>query len=304
MIRTVLAGSIALLLAMAAGTRAADAPRTGLSAEQIVEKHLAARGGQAAWRAVHTLSASGQLDAGSGDSVERSERMARLGAGASVHQAREKAAAAGAPAEVQQQVQLPFRLEIKRPRKSRLEIDFAGKTAVQVYDGTQGWKLRPFLNRSDVEPFTAEEAKQSAGQGIDELEGPLLDYAAKGTRVHLEGQDSVAGRPAYRLKLTLKDGATREIWIDTQNFLDVKVEGIPRRMDGRLHRVFVTQSDFRSTQGLMIPYSYDTQVEGYRDSHRMLLQAVLVNPPLEDARFAKPQSPAASAPAAPVASRQ
>jgi len=68
---------------------------------------------------------------------------------------------------------------MKRPGKSRVEIEFAGKTAVQVYDGTNGWKLRPYLNRNDVEPFTAEEAKSEAGKTLD---GPLVDYAAKGTR--------------------------------------------------------------------------------------------------------------------------
>src|SRR5256885_14389817 len=87
----------------------------------------------------------------------------------------------------QQQVQLPFRLEMKRPSKSRLEIDFAGKTAVQVYDGQQGWKLRPYLNRNDVEPFTADEAKAEASKA--DLEPPLVDYAAKGSQVALEGLD-------------------------------------------------------------------------------------------------------------------
>ena len=50
-------------------------------------------------------------------------------------------------------------MEAKRPDKSRVEIEFAGTTAVQVYDGTHGWKLRPFLNRSDVEPFRKKAAR-------------------------------------------------------------------------------------------------------------------------------------------------
>ena len=33
---------------------------------------------------------------------------------------------------------------------------------MQVYDGTQGWKLRPFLNRHEVETMTAEELKHTA----------------------------------------------------------------------------------------------------------------------------------------------
>ena len=44
-----------------------------LTAQQIVEKHVAARGGLQAWRAVQTMSWSGKMDAGAGDSVSRSK---------------------------------------------------------------------------------------------------------------------------------------------------------------------------------------------------------------------------------------
>ena len=55
--------------------------------------------------------------------------------------------------------QLPFVLEKKRPRKTRVELAFKNDTAVQVYDGVNGWKLRPYLGRKTVEPYSAEELK-------------------------------------------------------------------------------------------------------------------------------------------------
>ena len=259
----------------------------GLSVTQIVDKHVAARGGLQAWRAVQTLSVTGKLDAGTPDSVERSAKLALQGAGASAKRAERAAAAESVKAAAAQQVQLPFRLEMKRPRKSRLEIDFAGKTAVQVYDGQNGWKLRPFLNRDDVEPFTAEEAKAEAAKA--DLEGPLLDYAAKGTQVALEGMEPVEGHNAYKLKLTMKSGQVQHIWIDAQSFLDVKVEGAPRRLDGKMRNVWIYQRDFRSVQGLRVPYVYDTAIDGNPHSHKMLIESVAVNPALDDARFTKPQ---------------
>ena len=137
---SILAGAC-LAQALAAGET--KAPPAGVSVTQIVEKHVAARGGVKAWHAVQTLSVSGKLDAGTGDSVTRSMTMARQGVGASGRRAERAAAEAAAKEEAVRQVQLPFRLEMKRPHKSRLEIDFAGKTAVQVYDGQNGWKLRP-----------------------------------------------------------------------------------------------------------------------------------------------------------------
>ena len=274
-----------------------------LSAAQIVEKHVVARGGLQTWRAVQTLSVTGKMDAGYGDSAARSRRLAEGGLGASAKRAHANTVVGATQDKVDQQVQLPFRLEMKRPHKSRLEIDFAGKTAVQVYDGKNGWKLRPYLNRSDADPFTAEEAKTESEK--TELEGPLVDYAAKGTKVELAGVEAVAGHPAYKLKLTMKNGDTQHIWIDSQSFLDVKVEGTPRKMDGKMHKVWVMQRDFRAVQGLQIPFVCETVVEGYPQTHALTLQSVAVNTTLDDARFSKPQMVAAAAPAvstpAPVA---
>src|ERR1700736_5550036 len=146
------------LLAAARKTTAAR-----LSAAQVVKKHVSARGGLQAWRAVQTLSLSGRMDAGAGDSVTRSVRVAR-GPGAATQKTRRQIAAGAHKGGAEKQVQLPFTLARQRPNNSRLEIEFAGKTAVQVYDGTNGWKLRPYLNRLDVEPYTADELKLASTQ--------------------------------------------------------------------------------------------------------------------------------------------
>ena len=223
-----------------------------LTATQIVEKNVAARGGLQAWRTVKTLSMSGKLDAGG-----------------------------------KQKVQLPFMLEMERNRKTRLELQFNGQTAIQVYDGTNGWKLRPFLNRRDVEPYTPEELKAASMQA--DIDGPLVDYAAKGTKLQLEGIQSVEGHDAFNLKLTLKTGQVQHIWVDAQTFLDVKVEGTPRRLDGRFHPVATYLRDYRSVNGLMIPYVNETAVDGVKQTEKILVEKVIVNPKLEDSHFSKPR---------------
>src|SRR5262249_40034513 len=149
----------------------------------VVEKNIAARGGLNAWRAVRTLSWAGKMDAGG-----NSQRSLKVPGMPPPPAAKEPRA----------QLQSPFVMEMMRTRKSRLEIEFAGQTAVQVYDGTQGWKVRPFLNRHEVEPFTPAELEAAATQA--DLDGALVDYAAKGTRVELEGVEQVEGRDAYKLK--------------------------------------------------------------------------------------------------------
>ncbi len=251
-------------LAALAADNAAAAPT--LTADQVVAKNIAARGGLEAWRAVQSLSFSGQLEAGG-----------------------------------TQNVQLPFRMEFKRPRKSRVEIDFAKDTAIQVYDGANGWKLRPFLNRREVEPFKDDELKSAATES--ELDGPLVDFAAKGTTVDLEGVEKVDGRDAYKLKLTFKGGQVKHLWIDAQTFLDAKIEGAPRRLDGRMRGVEIYFRDYRSVNGLQIPYVLESVVQGAKQPHKLTIEKVEVNPQLDDALFTRasllgPQTPAAPAVAA------
>ena len=257
-----------------------------LTASQIVQKHVAARGGLQAWRGVQSMAWSGEMEVGYADSAERSARyvssaMARKGKAP-------RTSSAGGKDDSRKQAQVPFVLEMKRPAKSRIQIEFAGKTAVQVYDGSNGWLLRPYLNRDVWEPFTAEQARSQ--QGRWELDGPLIDAAAKGTRVELAGVERVEGRDAYKLKLTRKSGEVQHVWIDAKSFLDVKVEGTPRRMDGKMRTVWVTQRDFRSVQGVKVPFVLETAVDGYADTHRMTIEKVALNPRLDDARFVKPKA--------------
>ena len=241
--------SLAGCLAVTADTQ----PAPQLSASEIADRNVSARGGLQAWRAVQTMSYSGKMEAGG-----------------------------------KQNVQLPFVLELKRPRKTRVEIEFANDKAVQVYDGANGWKLRPFLNRRDIEPFSPDELKAAAMES--DLDGPLVDHATKGTKVDLEGVEKVEGHDAYKLKLTMKDGLTRHLWVDTQTFLEVKIEGTPRRLDGRMRPVEIYYRDYRNVGGLTLPYVLETTVQGVRQSHKMTIETVQVNPRLDDSLFTKPKA--------------
>jgi hypothetical protein len=197
------------------------------------------------------------------------------------------------------EVQLPFVMELKRPRKMRFELEFNGQTGVQVYDGANGWKLRPFLNRRVVEPYTTDELKTSSMQA--DLDGPLVDYAVKGTRIELDGMEKVEDRDTYKLKLTMKNGQSIHVWIDAQTFLEAKMDGQPRRLDGVDHPVEVYFRDYRLVSGLQIPYVLETKVLpvahtalGMKDppvpAEKTIIDKVVVNPKLEDSLFSKPET--------------
>jgi outer membrane lipoprotein-sorting protein len=244
-------------------TQAAAAPAAPqlpkLSALQIAERNVQARGGLAAWRAIQSIQISGLLDAGGTNNAR-----------------------------------LPYTLQMKRPHYQRVAIEFQGQTALQVYDGQNGWKLRPFLNRNDVEPFSDEEKQRLAHQ--DDLEGPLIDYAAKGSTLELEGTEMVEGKANYRLKLTMADGYVRRIWVDGATFLESKMEGNPRRLDGKMRRVENYLRDYRKVKDVLIPFVSESKVETALQTHKMTVDKVVLNPQLEDRLFGTPVPPAGPVP--------
>jgi hypothetical protein len=197
-----------------------------------------------------------------------------------------------------EEVQLPFVMELARPGKMRFELEFGGQTAIQVFDGANGWKLRPYLGRRVVEPYTTDEMKAASMQA--DLDGPLVDYAAKGTVIELDGMEKVEGRDTYKVKLTMKNHQAIHVWIDAQTFLEAKIEGQPRRLDGIDHPVEVYFRDFRPVNGLQIPFVLETRVLqvgktalGMKDPpvppEKVIIEKAVVNPKLEESRFAKPQ---------------
>jgi len=280
--------STAFALSLKASPNTSPTART-LSAEDIVAKNVAARGGLQAWRAVGTMTLKGKM--GVGGNQRASLSVPNPGA------RRAQTDLQGVRARPAEEVQLPFVMDLARPHKSRVELEFKGQTAIQVYDGTNGWKLRPFLNRVEVEPYTAEEMKIASMQS--ELDGFIVDYAAKGTRIELDGIEKVENHDTYKLKLTLKSGDVTHVWVDAQTFLEAKVEGQPRRLDGTDHPVEVYYRDYRTVNGLEIPFLLETRVLpvgknalGMRDTpvppEKAVIEKVEINPKLDAGLFSKP----------------
>jgi hypothetical protein len=293
MIRKPLGICISMAFAISLAVAGEVSPsRANLTAAEVVDKNVAARGGLQAWRAVQTMSFTGKLTAGGNQRTALPVPMPDRKAG-------KRSSKMTLPSRPSEEVQLPFVMELKRSRKMRMELQFNGQTALQVFDGANGWKLRPFLNRREVEPYTTDELKSTSTQA--ELDGFLVDYAAKGTRIELAGMEKVEDRDAYKLKLTLKNGQAMHVWIDAQTFLEAKIEGQPRRLDGTYHPVEVYYRDYRPVNGLQIPHVLETRVLPVNQpaaaskgapvqAEKIMVEKVVVNPKLDESHFSKPET--------------
>jgi hypothetical protein len=131
-----------------------------------------------------------------------------------------------------------------------------------------------------------------------ELDGPLVNYVAKGTTIELDGMEKVEGRDNYKLKLTMKNGQVIHVWVDAQTFLESNIEGQSRRLDGVEHPVEIYYRDYRSVNGLQIPFVLETrvmvsvtnanQIKGApAPVEKIVVEHVVINPTLDASLFSK-----------------
>jgi len=230
----------ALLAGPAAGAATVD---------EIVARHVAARGGREALSALRTVRMTGRATEGPGR-------------------------------------QAIVRREIARPGRIRSEIVFQGTTAVTAWDGSAGWQVSPRDGRFEAEPLPAEEAAQAKEQA--DIEGPLVDWKAKGHSVKLVGTDTLPGGPAHQLEVTLRSGAVRRLWVDAATGQVVRTVAT-RRWRGRDVELETVWSDFRETGGVTFARSIETGVPGRPRRLRIVVETVEPNVALDDARFRMPR---------------
>jgi hypothetical protein len=291
--------AVALLVGLAlAGVAQAGTPSAKLTAAQIVAKNAAARGGLEAWRSVQALSIKGTMDLGIPHAATPKEievaqrgtpniRKSLADAGLRREAAVVATSARGQPDTAAAiPVILPFELEMKRPHKTRLELVFNQQKSVQTFDGTAGWKYRPYVAIKGPVALNPTELQQASAQA--DLDGMLIDSVAKGNVVTFEKMDRLDGHDQYVLRVTMNNGEMRRVWIDARSFLETRVDNKPMRVDGRMRSASTYYRDYRTVNKLLIPYVVETRVDGIANGGRMLVDAVQINPSLDDARFSKP----------------
>ncbi|TAK15430.1 MAG: hypothetical protein EPO35_07465 [Acidobacteria bacterium] len=143
----------------------------------------------------------------------------------------------------------------KRPNLSRQEISIQGQTITMVFDGSKAFMLNPMVGPDPIEMPT-EQVEMIKDQA--DIDGPLMDYKMKGSTVELVGVEDANGRKAFHLRVTRKGLPPTELFIDSQNYLDVKaVTTVPG--SGTMELLF---GDYRAVDGMMVPFSVKSSAAG------------------------------------------
>jgi outer membrane lipoprotein-sorting protein len=227
-------------------------PATAQTVDELLAKNYAARGGLDKLKAVKSIVITGHL-------------------------------------EVSPEVQVPFNIRLKRPNELAMEFTIQGMTAKQVYDGKSGWQIMPFNGKNDPQPMSADDLKDAAEQA--DMDGPLVDYKKKGHQIELAGKEDVEGSPAYKLKVTLKNGDIQYQYLDASSFLEVK-EVSRRNVQGAERDVETSIGGYKEVQGLYYPFVQESGVTGGM-KQKVIVEKIELNVPVDDSVFKMPAPPPA-----------
>jgi outer membrane lipoprotein-sorting protein len=132
-------------------------------------------------------------------------------------------------------------------------------------------------------------------QSEADVDGPLVDYKGKGNKVELVGKEKVGGADAYNLKITLKNGDIRNLYISAASFLPIKESGKTMQR-GKEIMSESTIGDYKEVNGLQVPFSIQIHAAGSEiEDAKVTFEKIEFNVPVEDSVFKMP--PPTSAPA-------
>jgi outer membrane lipoprotein-sorting protein len=237
---------LAFLLTPVLVTRAATQ-----TADEVIEKHLAAMGGREALGKLTSRKATGTMTVQTPNGP----------------------------------LSGPVELYSKAPNKSRLlvvlDLTAMGMndklTLDQKFDGTTAWSLN-----------TLQGDRQITGNQLDNMKNgtfpnPFLNYKAAGTTVELLPNETLAGKSLIVLKITPKAGSVSKLFLDPDTYLAIRSSGIVNTPDTGDVEQISEVSDYRTVDGLKVPFK-TVQTAGPQ-TVTIVLEKVEHNVTIDDAMF-------------------
>ena len=176
----------------------------------------------------------------------------------------------------------------KKPNRTRtlVKVDasaFGGTEIVndQRFDGTTGYVIDSFNGSRDITGEQLEAMKNGS------FPTPLLNYKEAGTAIALANREKVGTSDAYVIQLTPKTGPGVKAFIDAESFMLIRTIislNVPQ-LGGPIEQV-VDFSDFREVDGITLPFA--TKSVNPVQTIAATVTDVKQNVEIDDSSFVKP----------------
>lgn len=224
---------------------------TAQSVDDIVARHVAARGGKEKLAAVQTVKMTRTVASGIGTTLK-------------------------------------VIVYTKRPNLFRLEQGPAQSNAPLIPRGISGDVAWDTV-QDKVVSRQAQLAAESRDVDGD-FDGILVDWKEKGHSVVFAGKEALPGGEALKLTVTLKSGLARTIYLDAKTYLDRRHTGVLNLPGGRQFDVTIDFDNWRDVEGVKFPFDITEERTGKEPVVTLVTytEKIELNVPMDDTLFAPP----------------
>ena len=174
-----------------------------------------------------------------------------------------------------------------RPNKTRTltKLDLTSLGAGQVtreqrFDGTSGYILDSLQGNREITGNQLENLKNTG------FPTPLLNYKERGATLELAGKEKVEGHDTYVLLYKPKTGSVARQFVDAETYLPVRlVIKVETPETGEVEQT-TDLSDYREVDGIKVPFTIKLSTGG--QSFTIAVTKVEHNVKIDEALFSKP----------------
>lgn len=179
-------------------------------------------------------------------------------------------------------MELPMEMRIKKPDLFITNIDIQGQKMVQAFDGQKGWMIVPMIS-SDPQELSGVQLDQAKEQA--NMDGELYNYEKKGSTAEMGGKVNVEGKEMFRIKLTDKEGNSKDYFIDANTYLISKVKA-KVSAQGQTVDIEQNMSDYKTIDGITMAMKIESKSP--MGTAVITMEEVKFNEKFDDAIFKQP----------------
>lgn len=175
---------------------------------------------------------------------------------------------------------LPMTVMVKRPNKIRVVQEFSGMEIIMTYDGEKGFMINPLSGITTPTELPLDQVSGVLEQNV--LDDQLM-AAFRAGKATLSGEESVDGKPAYKITVQSPGGNEVILFIDKGSFLIVKTMVTTEQM-GQVMEVETYVRKYKVINGVTFGSEVAQYISG-QEFGGMTIETIEFDKPLDDSLF-------------------